>query len=169
MEDKAAPPSARRRFGKSLALLGRHWRRCLDSRLANGAVFAGVTLTAASWSPLIHLQDAGDGISQKDLAARVGIDGSSLVRLIDSLVAQQLVERRPDAQDRRIKKIYLTAQGHQVVEAVRVHLADLEDGLLADLSDDEIEMMLRAFAAIERRLGEPHAPFSDLQSMGNTP
>jgi MarR family transcriptional regulator for hemolysin len=91
------------------------------------------------------------------------------VRLIDSLVAQQLVERRPDAQDRRIKKIYLTAQGHQVVEAVRVHLADLEDGLLADLSDDEIEMMLRAFAAIERRLGEPHAPFSDLQSMGNTP
>jgi MarR family transcriptional regulator for hemolysin len=118
---------------------------------------------------LIHLQDAGDGISQKDLAARVGIDGSSLVRLIDSLVAQRLVERRPDQEDRRIKKIFLTAQGHQVVEAVRVYLADLEDGLLADIGDDEIEMMLRAFAAIERRLGEPHASFNDQSSTENTP
>lgn len=152
MKSKPATPSARRRFGKTLALLGRHWRRCLDNSLANGAVFAGVTLTAASWSPLIHLQDAGDGISQKDLAARIGIDGSSLVRLIDSLVAQQLIERRPDDNDRRIKKIFLTPLGHQVVGAVRVHLADLEDGLLADLDDKEIEMMLRAFAAIERRL-----------------
>jgi MarR family transcriptional regulator for hemolysin len=169
MKYKSDYPSARRRFGKSLALLGRHWRRCLDSNLANGAVFAGVTLTAASWSPLIHLQDAGDGISQKDLAARVGIDGSSLVRLIDSLVAQRLVERRPDQEDRRIKKIFLTAQGHQVVEAVRVYLADLEDGLLADIGDDEIEMMLRAFAAIERRLGEPHASFNDQSSTENTP
>jgi MarR family transcriptional regulator for hemolysin len=136
----------------SLALLARHWRQRLVEGLAQEGLFAGAALTSASWSPLVHLQQAGDGISQKDLAARVGIDGSSLVRLIDGLVEQGLVERHPAANDRRVTEIHLTALGRRAVEAVRVQLAHLEDALLSDLSEDDIAITLRAFAAIERRL-----------------
>jgi MarR family transcriptional regulator for hemolysin len=154
------PSGARRRFGMALALLARHWRRRLDEGLAQEGIFAGAALTSASWSPLVHLQQAGDGISQKDLAARVGIDGSSLVRLIDGLVQQGLVERRPAAKDRRIKEVHLTDLGRRAVKDVRVQLDRLEDELLLDLSEEEITTIMSAFTAIEHRLSGPVVPLA---------
>ncbi|MGG2362798.1 MarR family transcriptional regulator, partial [Salmonella enterica] len=55
----------RARFGLEFALLARRWRRTLDFRLAEAG------LTDATWAPLVHLHESGDGISQKALAALV--------------------------------------------------------------------------------------------------
>ncbi|MBS0469189.1 MAG: MarR family transcriptional regulator [Proteobacteria bacterium] len=54
-------------------------------------------LSDAAWTPLVHLHRLGDGISQTDMAAAEGLDGSSLVRLPDMLVAQGLIERQAHA------------------------------------------------------------------------
>ena len=127
-------------------LLARRWRRGLDHRLAE------VGLTDATWSPLIHLQEMGDGISQKQLAARVGIDGSSLVRLLDILERRGLIERRADPQDGRAKCIFITAAGHAELAGIRQTLSTSEAELLADLSDAQLDAMLQAFALIDQRL-----------------
>lgn len=127
-------------------LLARRWRRSLDRRLAT------LGLTDATWTPLVHLQESGDGISQKDLAARVGIEGSSLVRLLDILVRGGLVERRTDEGDRRTRLIFLTDAGRQTLKDIRRELWLGEAELLADLTDAEIAALLDAFARIDERL-----------------
>ena len=91
----AASSSPRARLGVRFALLARRWRRVLDARLAASG------LSDATWVPLVHLEESGGGVTQKELAALVGIEGSSLVRLIDILGRQGLVERRVDTTDGR--------------------------------------------------------------------
>lgn len=140
------PSSPRFRFGIRFSLLARRWRHAIDAHLAAAG------LTDATWVPLIHLQETGGGITQKELALLVGVDGSSLVRVLDILARQGLVERRPDASDGRARLIHLTDLGRQRVAEIRRTLAAGEDELLADLSDAEIAAMLGHFDRIEQRL-----------------
>lgn len=148
------PPSSasgRQRFGFVFSVLARRWRRVLDTRLA------GVGLTDATWTPLIHLFELGDGISQKDLAARVGLDGSSLVRLLDILAERGLVTRRVSDTDRRANLIYLTDAGHAAVVDIRRLLTEAEREMLAEVGDDEIATMLAAFDRIGARVEQIQA------------
>jgi len=87
-----------------LTRLTRRWRQVLDSE------FQSAGLTDATWRPLLHLHLLGDGVRQKDLAASVGIEGPSLVRLIDTLVMKGLIQRSEDVNDRRVKLLCLTPE-----------------------------------------------------------
>lgn len=146
--------SARRRFGIHLVGLARRWRRALDQRLAV------IGLTDATWAPLVHLAELGDGRCQKELAAAVGIDESTLVRLLDLLVERGLVERQPSPRDRRLKLVHLTPAGHTAVRDIRAKLARIEDQLLEDLSDPEIAQMTAAFDRIDARIRAAPPPAS---------
>ncbi len=136
----------RSQFGIRFSLLARRWRRALDIRLAQAG------LTDATWVPLVHLHQTGGGLTQKELAALVGIDGSSLLRLLDILCRQGLAERRVDERDSRARLVHLTAQGEKRVAEIRQELAKGEQEVLADLSDNDIAIMLRSFDSIEHRL-----------------
>lgn len=138
--------SPRARFGVRFSLLARRWRRALDAHLAEAG------LSDATWVPLVHLQESGGGITQKELAALVGIDGSSLVRLLDILTRQGLVERRVDASDGRARLVHLTDAGAVRVAEIRRELIRAESLMLQDLSEDDISGMLDHFARIEQRL-----------------
>lgn len=138
----------RRRFGIQFSVLARRWRAYLDQTLADAG------LTDATWGPLIHLDRSGDGVPQKTLADRIGIDSSTLVRLIDILETRGLVERRTDAADRRARLLYLTETGRRSVSDIKVALAAAEDQMLADVDDAEIDAVLSAFGKIRRRLDE---------------
>lgn len=115
-----------------LALLTRRWRQVLDAE----AQAAG--LTDATWRPLLHLHLLGEGTRQKDLAASLGIEGPSLVRLLDTLVAKGLIQRSEDDTDRRAKLLCLTPEGQSVVARIRKTVDTLEDELLSPFSDSEI-------------------------------
>ncbi|MFC7692871.1 MarR family transcriptional regulator [Paeniroseomonas aquatica] len=67
-------------------------------------------LTEARWLALLALARGGDGMTQKDLAQRLLIEGPTLVRTLDWLERQGLVERRESTQDRRAKTLHLTVQ-----------------------------------------------------------
>lgn len=135
----------RRRFGFLFVSLARRWRRAIDHELA------AVGLTDATWTPLIHLSEGGDGISQTELAMRVGLDASSLVRLLDLLEARGLVERQVDPTDRRARRIVLTPAGEAEVTCILGKLHAVEAELLADLGDAELTTMLEGFARIDAR------------------
>lgn len=138
--------SLRSRFGFRFVMLARHWRQTLNERLSV------VGFSDATWAPLVHLGDFGDGLSQKELAARLGLDSSTLVRLLDILSANGQVERVPDAEDRRVKRLILTEKGKAAVIDIKRVLAEAEADMLAGLGDDEIEAMMRAFDKIEGHL-----------------
>lgn len=136
----------RARFGMRFSLLARRWRQVLDLYLADAG------LTDATWAPLVHLHETGGGISQKKLAALVGIDGSSLVRLLDILCRQGLVERRADENDGRARLVYLTDAGLQRVEKIRAELTRGERDMLEGLSDGDVAAMLERFERLDQRL-----------------
>ncbi len=142
----AHPSGPRSRFGIRFSLLARRWRHRLDAHLARAG------LTDATWVPLIHLDETGGGMSQKDLALLVGVDGSSLVRVLDILERQGLVERRRCETDGRARLVRLTPDGERRVAGIRHELGKGERALLADLSEQEIAAMLECFDRIDRRI-----------------
>lgn len=144
MDDQVTEP--RFRLGMRFTVLARRWRQMLDER------FHKVGFSDATWTPLSHLARGGDGISQKELAERMQVDTSSLVRLLDILEARGEVERQPDPSDRRAKRLCLTPRGRAAFEALDTRLKVLEAEMLADISDAEVETLLSVFARIEARL-----------------
>ena len=140
--------SAYDRFGFSFVTLAHHWRREIERELSK------LGFTDATWRPLIHLSEGGDGITQSELALRLGLDGSSLVRLIDLLEARGLIERRVDVMDRRARLIDLTEAGRVEVAKIRARILPVERNLLKGLPEAEVQSMLAAFEGIAARLRE---------------
>ena len=134
------------RFGIRFSMLSRLWRRTIDPKMAAAG------LGDISWSPLIPLAESGDGVSQKELASLVGIDGSSLVRLLDMLESRGHIERHPSPNDRRVKLVMLTPAGREAVGVIRSHLNSIEQEMLLDLDDEQLAAMLEAFELIQARL-----------------
>ncbi|MBN9604674.1 MAG: MarR family transcriptional regulator [Afipia felis] len=70
--------------------------------------------TRAQWIVLFRLRQQ-EGLSQVDLAEVMELQPISLVRLLDRLVDQGLLERRPHPTDRRANQLYLTETGRRLV------------------------------------------------------
>src|SRR5579859_342323 len=143
MERSLTEPSPKWQFGMQLIRLGRGWRRVLDEELA------GYGLTDATWRPLFHLGRLGDGIRQTELAEALGIQGPSLVRLLDNLERDGLITRREDRDDRRAKILAMTEAGRRIYQQVEV----VTERVAARLLDGADERDMAAVARLFTRLG----------------
>ncbi|PWR24705.1 MarR family winged helix-turn-helix transcriptional regulator [Zavarzinia aquatilis] len=130
-------------FGFQLITTMRAWRRALDD------AFIADGLSEATWRPLIHIHILGEGLHQTRLAASLGIEGPSLVRLLDNLQAAKLVERREDPADRRAKTLHLTKAGRTLATRLRQEALELQDRLLAGLTPEQIEACKAVFATVQ--------------------
>jgi MarR family transcriptional regulator for hemolysin len=135
---------ARRFFGARMAWTARAWRRVVDD------VLAADGLSEATALPLTVLLRLGDGVRQGVLADQIGIEGPSLVRLLDQLQVAGLIERHDDPNDRRAKTIHLTAAGGERAERVETALQKARQVLLAEVSDGDLETTMHVLACIER-------------------
>jgi MarR family transcriptional regulator for hemolysin len=126
-----------------LAILTRKWRQVIDHE------FHIVGLTEATWRPLLHLHLLGDRVRQKELAASVGIEDPTLVRVLDTLVDKGLIRRVEDSSDRRAKLISLTPEGLSTVDRIQQIMIPLEQKLLNDFSDQDIESIGKFILTLE--------------------
>src|SRR3954447_4571337 len=93
-------------------------------------------ITARELMVLLFL-DGREPESQQQAAARLGIDRTTMVALLDSLESKDLVARRPDAEDRRRNVVLLTDAGQATLQEA-THASDAaERALLAGLDDHE--------------------------------
>jgi MarR family transcriptional regulator for hemolysin len=120
-------------LGRQVGLLARLWRTELDNRLRP------LGLSQARWLLLVHLSDAPDGLAQLDLAVRAGVSGPTLVRQIDQLEEAGLVERKEDPNDRRVKRVTLTAAGVARFQEVDAIAAALRHEVLEGSEPKEVE------------------------------
>ncbi|MEP9370473.1 MarR family transcriptional regulator [Xanthobacter sp. VNH20] len=135
--------ASRRRLTSGLLQAGRQWRRLAEAALAADDI------SEACASPLVWLRRLGGGVRQVTLAAHVGIEGTSLVRLLDQLCDAGLVVRRDDPEDRRAKTLWLTAEGEQLAERIERAIARLRSRIFAEISEADVEATLRVLDAIE--------------------
>lgn len=127
-------------FATLVARAARQWRRAVDRRLQPFG------LTEATWLPLIYLARAPVPMRQKDLAAALTLDGSSVVRLLDALEAAHLIERE-EGSDRRAKLIVPTARGRAVADQVEAVSREVRQATLSGLTPDALAV---ATAVLER-------------------
>ncbi len=142
----------RRDFGLQTIRVGRHWRQAVDTRLR------AFGLTAATWRPLFHLGNLGDGVRLKDLAEALDMERPSLGQLVDRLEREGLVTRRDAPEDRRGKTIHLTETGRAIYDQTVKTATEVALALTEAVSDQDLAVCLRVFdkiAAASRHLQTP--------------
>lgn len=136
-------------FGFRVARLARRLRQAVDSELG------AFGLTEATWRPLAYVGRLGEGVRQRELASALGLEGPSLVRLLDNLERRGLIERREQEGDRRVRGIYLTRTGRELQRRVLRISHNTQQRLLANARPDDLEACHRLFTTIERALDVP--------------
>jgi MarR family transcriptional regulator, transcriptional regulator for hemolysin len=132
-------------IGLLITRIGRLWRREADQALAAHG------LSEATAIPLIVLLRRGKSARQCVLAEEVGIEGPSLVRLVDLLQAEGLVERREDPTDRRAKTLHLTALGEKRADELDGILRRVRAHLLRNISGEDLAVTFLVLQRIEQR------------------
>ena len=113
------------RFSDALHSTSRSWRQAVDRRLK----YLGVS--QASWMTIAIAAKARSPLSQSELADKLGVEGATMVAMIDRLVKAGLVNREASTIDRRVKRVVLTAAGSKLYEKVKAEAAALRKELLA--------------------------------------
>ncbi|MDX1557770.1 MAG: MarR family transcriptional regulator [Marinobacter sp.] len=132
----------RDQFPFAVARVTRRWRKMLDERLKDLGV------TQARWSTMVYLEKGGEGLTQRELASLMAIENPTLVRLLDSLEQQGLIERRPCPNDRRARRLHLTNAGRAFMDDLSERAEVLREEMLEGISDKEIECTVKVFNKI---------------------
>jgi len=72
-----------------------------------------LNITGSQGYTLLAMPD-DESISMNDLSLKMKLAGSTMTRTVDPLVKKGLVDRQPDAEDRRVVRVCLTKTGMQV-------------------------------------------------------
>jgi MarR family transcriptional regulator, transcriptional regulator for hemolysin len=130
-----------------LVRISRQWRR------ASHHVVTGYGVSEACAMPLLMIGRLGEGVRQGTLAEHVGIEGPSLVRLLDQLCGAGLAVRQDDPADGRAKTIWLTENGRALRAKIETALISLRAEKLKGVSAADLAATLRVFNAIELAAG----------------
>lgn len=129
-------------FPFAVARVTRRWRKLLDERLKDLGV------TQARWTTMVYLQQGGEGLTQRELAGLMAIENPTLVRLLDSLEQQGLIERRACPNDRRARRLHLTDSGREFMEVLTARADALRSRMLDGVSEADIDVALKVFHKI---------------------
>jgi len=104
-----------------------------------------------SFYPL-YLIDAGNGITQQDLAGKLGCDKVQVVRIIDYLSSNGYVERMTNKSDRRKYELAITEKARLVMPDVQNALRESTSLTLEGLSEKQINEFYTVLETIEKNL-----------------
>lgn len=136
------------RLGRRLALTTKLLQATLSARLAT----EGGTLS--TWIVLRQAVQGDGELSQRALADRIVIDGATLVRHLDRLEADGLIERRRDPADRRVVRVAVTDAGRGMYERLARVADRLEAELTVVLSDEQRRALFDTLERLQDRLNE---------------
>ncbi|AAM39133.1 MarR family transcriptional regulator [Xanthomonas phaseoli pv. phaseoli] len=142
--------SPRAQLSSGLLVAARQWQRLADQ------AFSEFDLSSACTGPLLMIGRSGGGIRQVALAQQLGMEGPSLVRLLDKLAAQGLLRREADSSDRRANQLWLTDAGQALVGQIEIRLDALRAQVFGALSDADVQVVLTLW----EQIAQAHARLS---------
>ena len=132
-------------IGYVLSDVARLIRTVFDRRVRD------IGLTRAQWLVLTRLYRR-PGASQTELADMLEVDRASAGRMIDRMQKNGWVERRADSEDRRINRLYLTADARRAHKDMWAIAETTVDDALAPLSAAERAQFTRLAARVKGQL-----------------
>src|SRR3954447_7895113 len=128
-------------IGRLLYLTHRTVHDELDRRLSQHG--------ARLWNWVLLKEAAhAEGASQRELAQHMGIEPPTLVRQLDKLAEDGLVERRPDPDDRRVVRVVVTPAGLARLRELHAVVHELDDEVRGILTKRDVEVLSRALPRI---------------------
>lgn len=121
-------------------------RRIFNERVTS------VGLTQAQWRALVHLS-RNEGLNQVSLAELLEVQPITVARLIDKLVTAGFVERRPDPNDRRAQRLFLTGEAAPVLDHIWEIAEETYSVVLAGFSAAEHEVLIDLLTRMRSNIG----------------
>jgi DNA-binding MarR family transcriptional regulator len=138
---ESLPPSLLKLDAYLLSKIGKDARRRAATRLAQHE------LRLWHLAVLAALDDFGPQV-QRELAFRLGLDPSDVVKVLDELTTRGQVERTRDPADRRRVHARLTPDGHTALAELLAEARVTDEELLAPLTAAEREQLHRLLTRV---------------------
>jgi DNA-binding MarR family transcriptional regulator len=98
-------------------------------------------ITRAQWWALSNLsRHKTEGMNQSDLARALNVGKPTIGGLIDRLTEKGMVERRSHGDDRRVKNIYITDHGYDLIHYMSPIAASLNTVFLEGIAEKDIKV-----------------------------
>ncbi|HQT68047.1 MAG: hypothetical protein B7Z78_08265 [Rhodospirillales bacterium 20-60-12] len=97
-------------------------------------------MSRAQWVMLLKLEQS-PGLTQKELADLLEVEPMTVARIVDRLQARDMLERRPDLDDRRVWRLHLRPAGRALLTEIARHREELMRHLCDDLSLEAAQTM----------------------------
>ena len=102
--------------------------------------------------PFLKVISRQEGISQRELAERLHVKPPTVAVTVKRLEKAEVICRKPDPNDMRISRIYLTEKGVGISKQIEVVVQANEEALTAGFSEEELEQMKSYFDRMLRNL-----------------
>lgn len=131
------------RFTNTLTRVARAYKTSADK------VASRYGLSEATAWPAVMINQMGDSVRPGEVADALGLDPSSIVRVIDRLIAAELLTREEDANDRRARLLTLTENGRQRVRQVTEAMRPFRRKLFENIDKDDLKAALRVLEQLK--------------------
>ncbi len=115
-------------------------------------------LASRAQAHLLGLLLVEDGLTQKDLSAKLQIRPASLGELVNKLQQNGYVEKRINEKDKRVSNVYITEEGRRATEGAMQARKELVENIFSGLLEEEINqlstLMDKLVISIEQSSGE---------------
>lgn len=135
-------------FTFGVILVARRYRAMLDEKLRP------LGYGSARMEALSTIARSPEPSAQISIAKRIGIEGPTLTRMLDTLEADGLVVRKQDPTDRRTKLIELTDAGREALKEITLVAQEFRSSVLRSLDNDALDNVNKVTAQLMQQFAE---------------
>jgi MarR family transcriptional regulator, transcriptional regulator for hemolysin len=126
-------------------------------------------ITRAQWWALANLsRHESEGMIQSDLARELDVGKVTVGGLIDRLELSGHVERRADPSDRRLRRVFITPRGYDVIEQMQSIGRDLNGVIMKGVHFDQIHVAEDVLHQMKENLRDALSLGNGLSSGGDS-
>lgn len=134
-----------------LVQAARSMRTVLSRNLLESGLYAGQD------GVMLALAET-DGMTAGSLAMRLGVKAPTMTRTIGRMEVQGFLERRPDEDDARLTKVYLTSTGRNLLEKISDAGKLSEKQAAKGLSEKQMKTLFKLLRLVDRNLQDAGLP-----------
>ena len=97
-------------------------------------------ITFGQWKIIIILANNDDGLSQKEIADKLGLEGPTIIPIIDKLEKDGFVKRMVDKNDRRNNRIFLTEKTNDSIDSMIKEGLKIKEISIRNISEQDISI-----------------------------
>ena len=144
------------RATRALVVAARRWRKLANDRVKPRGQ------TMARWETLYLVAYSEEELNQGELARLIGVQGPTMVRMLDSLAREGLIERQQSEHDLRVTINRITEKGRRAISSIMGLTNALRRQVLEPIGTEDLNTTVRVLTQILHRIDE-------LDQDGSTP